>query len=105
MWTPQGDWYHPSYTSTDSLTAKQAPVGFPGSTTPFGYKAANSSRTDIPWGTLIAAVLLLAFTVQRSFGSTKADPLSLAAPLLLGSKGTMIESLEKASELRGRHGL
>ena len=105
VWTPEGDWYHPSYTSTESLTAKQAPVGFPGSTTPFGYKGASLSTSEFPWTMLMAALLLLAFTVQRSFGTTKSHALSLSTPLLLGSEKTLIESLEKAAELRRRNGL
>ncbi|MCA1840898.1 MAG: hypothetical protein ABR507_00330, partial [Actinomycetota bacterium] len=105
VWTPAGDWYHPSYTSTDSITAKQAPPGFPDATTPFGYKGADATSNYLPWTLVTAAVLLMAFALPRGIGGNRRNEISLSQPLLLGKPTTLIESLERAHELRGKHGL
>lgn len=102
VWTPQGDWYKPSYTSTNSITAVQSAPGFVDADPPLGYKGAQQS---LPWSLGIAAVmfLFLIFISQRL--SVAAAPISLSEPLLMGRTETLVESLDEANKLRKHHGI
>lgn len=105
VWTPQGDWYNPGYTSKNSLTAQQAPPGFADATTPFGYKGVQQQRI----GRLALLLLLAAAAVvlaRRAQALAPASaPLSLDLPPLLGRAETLVESLEESEDLRRRHDL
>ena len=102
VWTPQGDYYKPSYTSPKSMTAAQSAPGFVDAQSPFGYKGVQQS---LPWGLGIAAltILFVIFISQRLTTSTPA--ISLSKPLLFGRRETLVESLDEASKVRRRHGI
>lgn len=72
VWTPQGDWYNPGYTSPDSITSKQAPPGFTDSSLPFGYKGASRGPgAMVPWLLIAGAMVLvaMAFPTKRLVSS------------------------------------
>ncbi len=102
VWTPQGDWYKPSYTSTNSITAAQSAPGFIDAEPPLGYKGAQQ---NLPWNLGIVTVmfLFLIFVSQRLSGTVA--PISLSEPLLMGRRETLVESLDEAEKVRKRHGI
>lgn len=103
VWTPSADWYNPGYTSPDSLTSKQAPPGFTGSSTPAGYKGAASEGAGID-GVVVAllGLAMIMLTTRRIGGDGQ---ISLEKGHLLMHPKTILASLEGYDEIRRKHGL
>ncbi|MEO7804100.1 MAG: hypothetical protein ABIS18_06870, partial [Actinomycetota bacterium] len=82
VWTPEGDWYNPGYSSPNSITANQAPPGFTESTTPFGYKGVATSSAFPTVALLVAIALgILALHIKYSRdGLIPVDPWGFAKP-------------------------
>lgn len=93
VWTPQGDWYKPSYTSSASTTAKQAAPGFPDALTPFGYKGAQSGTIPVSW-LILGALGLLILSARRGRSISGRHALTLQEPFVLSRPETLVESLE-----------